>query len=366
MNEKRSFSQWVLERFKRSRLSLTIGAVLLVLISVGLLYLVFTGKTRAPAPVQAITPGKEVTSTTATTLVPRKLDGVLVPQGQESYAPRAVMVENHSAARPLSGAARANVVIEAPVEGGITRFLLLFDPTTTATEIGPVRSARPYYIDWVSAWDASGYFHVGGSPEALNKISALGSAFDNVDEIGNGQFFWRSSARLAPHNAYTSQDLMTQAVNEKGFASSTSVVAWHFQDAATTTKRGDAQTIKIPYGNSYSVSWKFDKDRDVYTRYQAGQKQADADGTLVEAENVIVMKTDVQVLDGEGRLRLRTVGSGDAVVYRDGNKYSVRWRRGADEPIRFEGTDGSEFILNRGRVWIEVTTDDRIFAGLGQ
>ncbi len=362
MNEP-SFAQSIIERFKRSRLSLTIGAVLLILLSIGLFYLVLTGKTRAPATAQAVTPDQVATSTV--TLVPRRLDGVMVPQGQEAYAPFAVMVENHTAARPLSGVASANVAIEAPVEGGITRFLLLFDPTTTTTQVGPVRSARPYYVDWASAWQAAGYFHVGGSPEALDKLHNLGSAFDNVDEMANGSTFWRSSDRLAPHNAYTSQTLMTEAITNKGFASSTAVAAWHFQDAATSTKLGNVTTVKIPYGNSYNVTWKYDKDRNVYVRYQAGQPQTDMDGTPVESENVIVIKTDAKVEDSEGRLQLRTIGSGDATAYRDGNKYNLRWSRSADEPIRFEGTDGAEFLLNRGRVWVEVTTDDRIFDGLG-
>ncbi|MDP3794018.1 MAG: DUF3048 C-terminal domain-containing protein, partial [Candidatus Uhrbacteria bacterium] len=65
-----------------------------------------------------------------------------------------------------------------------------------------------------------------------------------------------------------------------------------------------------------------------------------------------------------GRLHVRTIGSGDALAYRDGNKYTIRWRRSAGEPIKFESKDGKEFLFNRGRTWIEVTIDDRMFAGL--
>ena len=348
-------------KFKRSRSPLLIGAVVLLCVSAVLIYLAVSGKTRTAtnAP-ETIT---ETPTSTPVMLVPRRLDGVLVPEGQEAIAPRAVMVENFPDARPLSGPALANVAIEAPVEGGITRFVLFFDASTTVPEIGPVRSARPYYIDWAKAWDAS-YFHVGGSPDALQKIKVLGTAFANIDEMRTGDSFWRSTGRTAPHNTYTSQDLMTQTLLNKGYASGTAAISWHFQDAATSTKRGDTLTVKIPYGGSYNVTWKYDKDRGVYQRSQAGTLQTDKDGTPVESENVIVIKTDAQVLDTVGRLKVRTVGSGDAIVYRDGNKYIMRWRRSADEPIKFESTDGSEFLLTRGRTWIEVTTDDRIFAGL--
>jgi len=341
-----------------------VGAVVLLLVSAVLIYLAVTGKTRTATNEPVVI---EQATSTPVVMVPRRLDGVLVPQGQEALAPRAVMVENFIASRPLSGPALANVAIEAPVEGGITRFILFFDATTTAPEVGPVRSSRPYFIDWAKAWGAS-YFHVGGSPDALKMIKGLGNLFVSIDEMRNGDFFWRSSDRTAPHNAYTSQTLMTQALTAKGFGSGTAPINWHFQDAvATSTKRGSAWSppmVKIPYGGSYNVTWKYDTDRGVYQRYQAGVLQTDKDGTPVESENVVVLKTDAQVLDSVGRLKIRTVGSGDALAYRDGIKYVLRWQRSANESIKFGSIDGSEFLLTRGRTWIEVTTDDRIFAGL--
>lgn len=356
---RQTFSQQINSGFKRSRTPLVVGAVLLLILSGGLFYFIITGKLRGSKV--DLTPGP-VTATTTVTLVPRHLDGVFVPQGEEALGIRAVMVENHPDARPLSGPALANVALEVPVEGGITRFLLLFDATTTAAEVGPVRSARPYFTDWVDGWHAA-YFHVGGSPEALTKIRDLGRArFFDVDEIRYGSFFWRAAERFAPHNVYTNTERMMQAT-----ASTTirQVTNWHFQDMVTSTQRGGVASVRIPYGGNYNTTWKYDKERGVYVRYQGAKAQTDKDGTAVESENVIVIKTDSQVLDKEGRLKVRTIGSGDALAYRDGNKYILRWRRSAGEPIRFEGTDGTEFMLTRGRTWIEVTTDDKIFAGLG-
>ncbi|MDO8584147.1 MAG: DUF3048 domain-containing protein [bacterium] len=355
-----SFFEAILGKYNKSRSAFAIGIFVLLLLAIALLYFVFTGRLRGnPNPI----PTPDLTPTSTVALFPRRLDGVLVPQGETDWAPRAVVVENHSTARPLSGVSKASVAIEAPVEGGITRFILLFDATTTVPEIGPVRSARPYYVDWARSWFAS-FFHVGGSPDALTKIRSLGANFNNIDEMTNGRFFWRSSGRFAPHNTYTSQELMNQAVHDKNFSQATMPILWHFKDAATTTERGDVLTIKIPYGNVYNVTWKFNKERGVYVRYQAGLAQKDKDGSPVESDNVVLIKTDSQVLDKEGRLQLRTTGSGDAMAYRDGNKYPLRWTRATGQTLKFESTDGTEFILNRGKTWIEVTTDDRIFAGL--
>jgi hypothetical protein len=193
----------------------SIGVVLflLLLVSGFLFVLIISGKIRKPATASTLPPLIE-SATTSQVLVPRRLDGVMVPAGQDMLPPRAIMVENHPDARPLSGVAKANVVIEAPVEGGITRFLLLFDATTTVQEVGPVRSARPYYVDWADAWHAA-YFHVGGSPDALQQIRQRGASFANIDEMVLGRFFWRSLDRSAPHNAYTSKDLMDHATIEK-------------------------------------------------------------------------------------------------------------------------------------------------------
>lgn len=273
------------------------------------------------------------------------------------------MIENHIVGWPMSGLSQARVVFEAPVEGALPRFMAFFDGSASVDKIGPVRSARPYFVDWALGWNAE-YYHVGGSPEALEQINGQGGRMDNVDEMRAGYAFWRSRDRQAPHNTYTNTDLMTAAETRKSFATSSSIAAWHYQDAASGTDRGDVLTVRIPYGGSYNVMWKFDRVRGVYGRFQAAQRQSDADGSAVESENVMVIKTDARVLDGLGRLRLRTIGGGDAVAYRDGKKFIMRWHRGNGEPIRFEGLDGGEYLLNRGRTWIEVTTDDRTFAGL--
>jgi hypothetical protein len=349
---------------RRSRVFIILGAGVLVLVSAGIFALIVRGSTRVKreqVPVDA-----PVVSTTSTeTLIARRLDGMIVPKGHEALPVFAVTVENQVDARPLSGISKAQVVFEFPVEGGITRFLALYDASTTVVEIGPVRSARPYFVEMARAWNAS-YFHVGGSPQALEQLKTWGSSLLDADEYRFASSFRRSSSRAAPHNVYTSDEKMNALVVAKGFSSSTAALAWHFQDGATTTERGtDGQKISIPYGGSYNVTWAYNKEKNNYKRYQAGRIQKDADGSEVESENVIVMKASAQVMDSVGRLLLKTTSGGDAVAYRDGKKFALRWSRAQGEPLRFEGTDGTEFLLARGKTWIEVAIDDKIFAGSG-
>lgn len=344
---------------KRFRWPLAGGAVLLLAVSIGLFWYVLAGGLRsAPAIANGDVEPEEII---AQDTLPRLLDGVLVPAGDEAFAPRAVIVENHPDARPVSGLSAASLVIESPVEGGITRFLALYDATTTLDEVGPVRSARPYYVEWADGWNAS-LFHVGGSPDALTLIKSLDD-FVDVNEFAYGTSFWRDSRRSAPHNTYTDRERMHAVLERKNATTTRAVEAWHFIDAAPEDERGDVETIRVPYGGSFNVSWTYDDARGVYVRSQAGRPQIDRDGTPIEAENVLVIKTEEQVLDDVGRLRIRTTGSGEAIGYRDGKKFILRWSRAPGKPMRFEGNDGTEFLFTRGRTWIHVTTKDAIFGG---
>lgn len=337
------------------------GAVLLLTICAVVFSFIITGKTRRGDDTATSTPIVIEDPTSTVTLVPRKLDGVLVLEGQDNLQPRAVMIDNMIDARPQAGIADANVVFEVPAEGGITRFLAVFDASSTVAQIGPVRSARPYFVDWAKSFNAA-YFHVGGSPDAIEKLATMGKTIINIDEIGKGQYFWRSNDRLAPHNTFTSTDRMNQAVDKFGTTGTTITAGLRFKEAASSTTP-TISAINIPYGGSYNVTWNYRSDTNSYQRNQAKKPHVDAAGNTVQATNVIVMKTDSKVLDEKGRLQLRTTGSGDAFLYRDGNRYSVQWRRSPNEPLRLESIDGNDIELNRGTTWIEVVTDSVAFSG---
>jgi hypothetical protein len=340
---------------KRSWPVLAFGAVLIFLASAALVVFAVSGTGRKTPSV----PKKSAASSTAlrTDLVSRSLDGVLVSPSDANLQAYAVMVENLPEARPVSGLSKANLVFELPVEGGVTRYLTVFDATTTVEQIGPVRSARAYYVDLADGLNAA-YAHVGGSPEALDKIKGLKS-FRDLNEFWNGKYFWRSAKRSAPHNVYTRSDLLSsaQAANEWKVGK---IQAWKYKaddptETTSGTKRGSDNGPSIAYGGAYGVSWKFDRTADDYVRWLAGAAQKDADGTLVLARNVIVVETEWNAYDAVGRLKLRTTGKGKATVYRDGKKLSAIWKRTAGENFRFEGVDGSDVLLNRGTTWIEFT-----------
>lgn len=349
-----------IEKFlKRSWPLLVGGAVLVIGVAVLLFHLAISGAARDDSEKGPDTPNVEATST-ETGLVVRHLDGVAVSPGEESLQPIAIMVENSPDARPLAGVSSANLVVEAPVEGGITRFMLVFDATTTFAQVGPVRSARPYYVELADALHAV-YAHVGGSPEALDHIGKI-KGFRNLDEFYNGPTFWRST-RSAPHNVYTSSKLLATAIARKGWQAE-SFTPWRYVTTqSSSTKTG--LNISVPYGGSFNVSWTYDEDSHRYVRRQAGVTQKDMDGTVVSSTNVLVLKTDAEQVDDYGRLHVRTTGSGKGVLFRDGQRFDLTWHRTASGWFAFETVEGGDIFFEPGKTWISfATTPDEMPAAL--
>ena len=158
-------------------------------------------------------------------------DGVRVPADlPEEKLYFAATIDNITVARPQSGISKASLVYEAPVEAGITRFLAIYPEGEDVERIGPVRSARPYFLDWAAEFDAL-FVHVGGSPEALEKLRAYDMR--DLNEFFNGAYFWRDRSRSAPHNTYTSTEKLI-AADRKRFADRKppEVAGWRFKDDA--------------------------------------------------------------------------------------------------------------------------------------
>lgn len=262
----------------------------------------------------------------------------------------AVVIENAMDARPQDGVDKAFLVMEAPVEGDITRWLAFFSTDEEVEELGPVRSARLYFVEWAMDWDAL-FAHVGGSPEALALLRSKGAS--DVDEFFNTSTFWRSRRRAAPHNVYT-ESVRLAAAWERIVGRDVSYEPLVFDDMEPIAD--GTQKVHVSYGNRfYDVAWQFDPETNRYTRYQDDAPHAMRDGSVIEASNVIVLFTDIRVIDDEGRKRIRTEGTGDALLMRAGSQEEVEWRRDAsDTRTHFVFKDGEEATLVPGKTWIHV------------
>jgi len=271
------------------------------------------------------------------------------------------MIDNSVDAWPVSGVEKAFLVIEAPVEASIPRLEAFFSAGFSVEKIGPIRSARPYFVDWANEFDAL-YAHVGGSNAALDLILSTGT-FD-LNEFYNGSSFWRSSDRSAPHNAYTSTDLLAVAVSraeERGRASEPLYGTWTFKDGASQDDDIVSESgVSVRFNSSlYAVDWTFDPATDTYLRSQGGKKAISAEGVRFSANNVAVMVTDIEVLDAVGRRSVRTVGEGKAWVLQDGRTIEATWKKpSVSERLVFYDQAGDMISMNAGNTWIEVVPDE--------
>lgn len=291
----------------------------------------------------------------------RAIDGVLVPLGHANPWLVSVMIENAKDAQPISGIDTAVLVYESLVEATITRFMAVYalDETTITNDepIGPVRSVRPYYVTWATELGAM-LAHVGGSPDALNRIKARGML--TLNEYSNGQYFVRDRERYAPHNIYTANTLLQRAAMAKLPDTSLeqwskNLPAWQFKDDTELTARGATDAITIGYPGAYAVSWEYNKDENVYTRIQWGGLDTLSNGIAMKAKNIAVIVQRMAILDEIGRKQFTTEGSGKAYLFRDGTALVGTWQK--DSPsarMRLFDEQGIEMQFNAGVTWIEI------------
>lgn len=285
--------------------------------------------------------------------VRRRLDGVMVEKGKENMMPFAVMIENHLDARPQSGLAGANLVYEAEAEGGITRFLAVFDGLAEVEKIGPIRSARSYYLDWAQDLGAL-YIHCGGSPEALARI--INEDVFDLNEFYKGKYFYRDSDRPAPHNIYTASNNIKEYM-EASKNPVKSYSPWLFKDEnipAGETISSTTLTIKY-LSPEFMVEWKYDKEKNEYRRFMGGAAHNNESGAEIRVKNIIIQSVKAEVIDDDKRLKVETVGTGKSVICLDGLCQKGRWeKRDKSERTKYYYENGEEAVFNAGKIWVEI------------
>lgn len=284
---------------------------------------------------------------------PRLLDGVEVPVAQANPFPVALIIENLITVRPQAGLDQANIVYEALAEGGITRFLALYGLTDAVPQIGPVRSARSYFLDWVHEYGAL-FGHVGGSPASLSRINS--ENIFGLNQFFNAPYFVRDPAIAAPHNVFTDSEKLVFALRDKAAPVEGNFTPWQFKDGADEVARpSEPRTITIDYSTfNYKVEYRYNLVTNSYDRYQAGEPFTSS-GTPISPATVIVQYVQTGLEDGS-RLTMTTTGSGEAVVFRDGLAIAATWRKPGlkDRTQFFDVTSGEEVQFNRGQIWVQI------------
>ncbi len=284
--------------------------------------------------------------------VKNPLTGLDMDLAFEGRRPLAVMIENEYNARPQSGLVNADVVYEIPTEGGITRFLAIYSDKS-CEEIGPVRSARPYFIEYSMEYDGI-YVHYGASPQGYVDLKKL--KIPAIDGVYDSVTFWRDKSRKEPHNAYTSTDKILTTSEKRGFLKEVAVKFWNFNEEDIPPVGQMLEKFKITYYKNYNVIYTYDHERKIYERAINGKPHYDRHSKeTIAVKNIIVQFVKAKVVDEAGRLEIKTIGSGKGYYISDGYAVEIKWEKDAkNKRTRYFNSDGSEIGINTGNTWIQL------------
>lgn len=282
------------------------------------------------------------------------LTGEWVEQEINDRRPVAIMINNIGEAMPQSGIGQADVIYEMVVEGGITRLMAVFSDYRGLEKIGPVRSARQYYVRTADQMDAI-FCHIGTSTLADNEIANSGIAdMDGMGAVGN-YFIFRDNSRVAPHNAYTSEEALNAGLEYAGFNmehSSNYEPMFYFNSKNKDIEEGGSAVKITTAFNANRQPWfEYNEDEQQYYRFQFGEAHIDDQtNEQLHFQNVLILFADTYSVDGY-LMEVCNEGSGDGYYASNGTYISITWRY-ENGTIHYYDESGNKLMMNPGKTWV--------------
>ena len=272
--------------------------------------------------------------------------------------PIAVMIDNHSDAWPQVGLQKAYMIYEIIVEGGETRLMALFKGANVE-QIGPVRSARHYFIDYAMENDAI-YAHFGQSPQAESDIKKY-----NINDINgiaeDGSTFWRVKGKAAPHNAVTSTEKLLASANKKKYKtkSTNESVLNYTTDEVNLSEGQGAISVTIPHSDRQTVKYVYDEAKKVYKRNARGKAQTDwTTGETITTKNIIITFCDNYTLsdsENKGRQGLKNIGTFDGYYITNGKAIKIKCTKDSRESKTvYKDLNGNIIKVNDGNTFVNI------------
>jgi hypothetical protein len=299
-------------------------------------------------------------------------NGVLLPWYDADLATRrpiVVMFDDHWDARPQAGLSQADVVYQAVADGGVPRYMGVYQ-TQDPPLVGPIRSARPFFVAWAEEWDKPMFVHVGGSWQALDRLYAEDKLYlwnaDGLRYESVTRYMWRVDWRRAPHNVYSNSTELRGLARKLGATAPFTSPLWTFGDPAPEWLRPEGGTITVPYLYNL-IEYRYDRATNTYPRWVEDHPtkknsipQIDANnGRQIAPSVVVVMYVPTYLYPNSYRLDVRYVGQGKALVFQNGTLIDARWAKSREQAattFRYaSGPEaGQQIPLNRGQIFIQI------------
>lgn len=280
-------------------------------------------------------------------------EDVLTDKEKVNNRPVAVMINNISVAQKVqTGIAKADIVYETEVEGGITRLMAVFKDISAVEKIGAVRSARYPYID-LSMGHGAIYIH-HGQDKTYAKPHLKDTQTFAVSENNAGVRIKNGLA--TEHTLYGYGKKIWNYLNKKGYNTKTdNTENWQkFADKNTKISYSDiANTVTVKFSSGYTSVFKYDAEKGRYVRYFKTTERKDYyTGESEYFKNVFVLKTSITYYpDGKHKKVNLTSGTGYYCV--NGTYTPIKWSKGsASSSLKFTTTDGQPLEVNQGNSWV--------------
>ncbi|MGK0467100.1 DUF3048 domain-containing protein [Clostridium sp.] len=266
------------------------------------------------------------------------------------------IVENSVSARPQSGLNAADIVYETVAEGGITRFIALFQKNN-AKKLGPIRSARPYFLDIVKEYNLP-FAHCGGSAEALDEIK--NKNLMSMDEMAYASTYVRDNKRKAPHNLYTSTDKLRALVKTKDYVKSPTVKLKFDKSYWDSDKLSESTDVLLKINRYYSTSYTY-KDGLYYKSMDGTSSTNKVDNLPITTKNIVIQFTSIKLQTDGLHLDIAIVGSGDGYVISNGKFVKMHWsKKNATSQTLLTDEAGNKLPLNPGNTWWNIVNKNTV------
>ncbi|WP_461206654.1 DUF3048 domain-containing protein [Clostridium sp. DL1XJH146] len=259
-----------------------------------------------------------------------------------------VSVENSPAARPQAGLNSADIVYEFMTEGGITRFLALFQKDS-AKKIGPIRSMRTYFIDIAYEYNLP-FAHCGGSHDALDRIKNEGSM--TMDEMANGSYYFRDETiKVQEHSLFSTSTDLINLLNAKNYVKETNVELKFDKTFWDQTDLKEVNSLSITFNKYYSTSYSF--NNGLYYKSMNEEELLNRhDDIPVSISNIVLQNVNYSTRSGEAYLDADLVGEGTGIIISNGKAMDVTWSKAdLNSQTIFKDKTGNIVPLNVGKTW---------------
>lgn len=273
--------------------------------------------------------------------------GEQVDEKTSKNIPFMAIIENSKDARPQSGLADADIVYETMAEGGIPRFMALFQKNSPKI-IGPIRSARAYFVNISKEYNLP-FAHCGYSDEAKAMIES--ENLMSMNEFTYGKYFWRDNERKAPHNLYTSADKLREIVSSKSYLKSSNVKLYFNSEFWTSESLSSAKTVILKLNRYYVTDYTY-KEGKYYKNMDGTAAINKEDKRPISVDNIVIQITTVKLQKDNSHLDIALTGEGEGYVFSNGKYTKMKWsKKNVNSQTVIKDENGLEIPLSPGNTW---------------